>query len=761
MIIYAIIDQYGCDKNIAMDSLFQELEQEECPKKLPSRVVSVLVPYPIDKAYDYGVPDDLNVREGDYVCVPLGGREVPAVVWGQAAGDVDTKKLKYIVYRYDMHGMAKTHRKFITWAARYVASPLGSVLKMALSAPAGLTPSAPVKGFQIPDTVQLDSIDGMKLSAARRKVMDLMADGQIRRGVEIATFAGVSASVPKGMVDKGLLKAVDIYNPVPCKTPDYNKIGAELSVDQRGAADAVCENIEQGVFKVSLLDGVTGAGKTEVYFEAIAKALSKGQQVLLLLPEIALSNAFLQRFQARFGCAPALWHSGLTPAQRRQTWRGVAQGVSRVVVGARSALFLPYQKLGLIVVDEEHDPAYKQEEGVRYHARDMAIVRGHIGSFPVMLVSATPALETMQNVWEGRYEHLILPSRYGGATMPKIDALDLREDKPANGQFLAPSLLDEMQGVLERGEQTLLFLNRRGYAPLTLCRSCGHRMECPRCTAWLVEHKGRHHHLQCHHCGFGLSVPKQCPSCSDEDSLVACGPGVQRIEEEAKQVFPDARIMVLASDTAEEQDVLRAKLEAIRRGEVDIIIGTQIVAKGHHFPDLTLVGVVDADLGLQGGELRASERVYQLLHQVAGRAGRAEKPGHVLLQTYMPEHRIIQALCAGKRDEFLQVEAGERESAGMPPFARLVGIIVQGRDETLSFETAKSLARAAPQSVEVQTLGPAPAPMARLRGRYRFRLLVRSQKQIDIQKTVLAWVSGVKVPSTVRVIIDVDPQSFM
>jgi primosomal protein N' (replication factor Y) len=458
-----------------------------------------------------------------------------------------------------------------------------------------------------------------------------------------------------------------------------------------------------------------------------------------------------------------LWHSHLTAAQRRVTWRGVAEGHSRVVVGARSALFLPYVDLGLIVVDEEHDGAYKQEDGVRYHARDMAVVRGHLGGFPVVLVSATPSLETIQNVWDGKYVHLHLSARFGGAQMPEVSAIDLREDKPEKGDFIAPSLRTEMIETLARGEQVLLFLNRRGYAPLTLCRSCGHRMECPRCTAWLVEHKGYngHDHLNCHHCGFTVSMPKQCPSCSDVASLVPCGPGVERIEEEVRRGFPDARVMVLASDTAENNDQLRLMLESIRRGEVDIIIGTQIVAKGHHFPELTLVGVVDADLGLQGGELRGSERVYQLLHQVAGRAGRAQKTGRVMLQSFMPDHRIMQALVDESRDDFLQVEAEERKAAHMPPFFRLAGIIVQGRDERMALEVAKALGRCAPQGERIQTLGPAPAPMARLRGQYRFRLLLRADKQVNIQKVVLDWIAGIKVPSAVRVIIDIDPQSFM
>lgn len=737
-----------------MDDLFQE-HNDDNTQATPTCVKAVLVPYPVDKAYDYGIPDDLGeVADGDYVCVPLGGREIPAVVWGEAAGGVKPGKLKSVVDRYDVKPMSAVMRSFLAWVARYYAAPLGSVLKMALSVPAGLEPPKSVNGYQL-------SVDSeTKVTPKQRAVMDVMADGQIRRASEIAEAAGVSAGVVKGLANKGYLESVEIFNPAPCKNPDPYRDGPELSADQSVVADALRKAVRDKAYSAHLIDGVTGSGKTEVYFEAVAEALKKGKQALILLPEIALSNAFLKRFRERFGCNPALWHSNLTPAQRRVTWRGVVEGHSRVVVGARSALMLPFADLGLIVVDEEHDPAYKQEEGVRYHARDMAIVRAHLGKFPVALASATPSLETMQNVWDGRYVQHILPARFGGATMPDIRITDLREDKPDSGSFIAPSLKAEMVETLARGEQVLLFLNRRGYAPLTLCRSCGHRMECPRCTAWLVEHRsgGR---LNCHHCGFNTPLPKTCPSCTDTDSLVPCGPGVERIEEEARAAFPEARIMVLASDTAENNDQLRIMLEQIRNNEVDIIVGTQIVAKGHHFPDLTLVGVIDADLGLNGGELRGSERVYQLLHQVAGRAGRAEKQGHVVLQSFMPEHRIMQALAAGQRDEFLAVEAAEREGAEMPPFARLAGVIVSARDERLALEAAKALGRCAPQAEVIQTFGPAPAPLSRLRGRYRFRLLVRAEKQVDIQASVREWIAGVKVPSTVKVQIDIDPQSFI
>ncbi|PCK00482.1 MAG: primosomal protein N' [Zetaproteobacteria bacterium] len=754
-------------------SFFEEDQQDGTADEARASgdVMRVLVPYPVDKAYDYIVPLHMDVAPGDYVCVPLMNREISGVVWGEATGDVNPKKLKAIISKYDLDPMPKVGRDFIDWVAGYTLGTLGSVLKMSLSAPAGLTPPKPARGFR---RNRHFKIPAKGLSAQRKKVLEIVADRKTRIASELADMAGCSAAVIKGMAAKDMLEEVSVYNPAPCLYPDYKNNETDLSEDQRMVADELCDDVRAGVYSASLLDGVTGAGKTEVYFEAVAEALKQGQQVVILLPEIALSNAFLKRFKSRFGCAPALWHSHLTPAQRRSAWRGVAQGDSRVVVGARSALFLPYKNLGLIIVDEEHDPAYKQEDGVIYNARDMAVVRAHLGKIPVCLVSATPSLETMLNAWEeplgsGRYKHLILESRFGGAVLPDISVVDLRADRPDRQCFLSSAVLEAVQKTLDAGDQSLLFLNRRGYAPLTLCRTCGHRFECPRCTAWLVEHRssGR---LHCHHCGFQTAIPKNCPECDDMDSLAACGPGVERIFEEAKLNFPDARIMILASDTADSNEELKAMLDEIIAGEVDIIIGTQIIAKGHHFPNLTFVGVIDADLGLKGGDLRAAERTYQMLHQVAGRAGREQKRGHVILQSWMPDHRIMKAMASsshgGGRDEFLSVEAAEREAANMPPYSRLVAIIISGREESLVFEVAKALGRASPQGVNddglrIQTLGPAPAPMARLRGRYRYRLLVRADKAINIQKTVAHWVHGVKTPSTVRVYIDIDPQSFL
>lgn len=717
---------------------------------------AVLTPYPIDKAYDYALPQGVGGEEGAYVCVPLGSREIPAVIWGEGAGDVKPEKIKPILSNYNLPPLPDVHRKFLDWVASYTMAAKGAVLKLTLSVPKALEPPVTIKGYVMGDT----KIDDTGVSPPAKRILDVAKDGLPRRASELAEEAECSTGVIKTLEGKGFLKTVELQAPPPCRAPDYARAGALLSPQQRECADSLKNMVNANKYGAALLDGVTGAGKTEVYFEAVAEALKKNKQILILLPEIALSNAFLDRFKSRFGCAPALWHSSLSPAKRKVTWRGVAEGQSRVVVGARSALFLPYQDLGLIIVDEEHDPAYKQEEGVIYNARDMAVVRSNLGKFPIVMVSATPSLETMQNAWAGRYQHLTLPDRHGGASLPDIHLIDLKKDKPESRQyFIAPTLQKAIAETLEKEEQALLFLNRRGYAPLTLCRNCGHRFQCPRCTAWLIEHR-RTGKLHCHHCDHYMSMPKNCPECNEPDSLAACGPGVERVLEEVKESFPDANVMVLSSDTATTHDELKKMLDDIQSKKVDIIIGTQIIAKGHHFPSLTCVGVVDADLGLTGGDLRATERVYQLLHQVAGRAGREGTKGHVYLQTFTPEARVMQALASGARDDFLEVELAEREAAEMPPFNRLAGIIVSGRDEQQVKQAGQDLGRAAPQGQKIQTLGPAEAPMYRLRGKFRRRLLVRADKNVDIQKTLKHWIDNVKTPSTVRVQIDIDPQSF-
>jgi primosomal protein N' (replication factor Y) len=714
----------------------------------------VLLPYPFAGPFDYAVPDGMDVQPGDLVLVPLNRRATVGVVWDSPVdGAVPDAKLKPIDTVLDAPPMHPALRRFIDWVAAYTLAPPGDVLAMALRVNA-LAPPTPQAGWS------LGVIPAGKMTEQRARVVALLADGVPRTGPMIARHATVSAAVVRGMADAGLLTPTILPAAPPFATPDPAHPGPKLSDDQAHAAAALRRAVASHTFSVTLLDGVTGSGKTEVYLEAVAECLAAGRQALVLLPEIALSSQWLERFERRFGVAPAIWHSDLPSRVRRITWRAVADGGVSVLVGARSALFLPFPDLGLIVVDEEHETAFKQEDGVVYHARDMAVVRARFCEAPAVLVSATPSLETQANVEAGRYTRLNLPARHGGASLPDVAAIDLRADPPERGHFLSAPLVAAIKDTIGRGEQAMLFLNRRGYAPLTLCRTCGHRMACPNCTAWLVEHRARRM-LTCHHCGHNEPIPPACPVCNAEHSLVPIGPGVERITEEATALFPEARLLVMASDTMPGPDSAAAAAAAISARQVDLIIGTQIVAKGWHFPHLTLVGVVDADLGLAGGDLRAAERTVQLLHQVGGRAGRAEAPGRVLLQTFSPDHPVMQALIAGDLAAFMAQESEQRRPGHWPPHGRLAALIVSADDGPAADAAARDLGWAAPQGDGIVVLGPAPAPLAILRGRHRRRLLLKTRRDVAVQPLLRAWLAQVKVGRGVRVDVDVDPVSFL
>ncbi len=600
-----------------------------------------------------------------------------------------------------------------------------------------------------------------RLTAARERVLALLADGMVRGKGDAAREAGVSGGVIDGLIDEGTLQTVVLPPEPVAEKPDPDFTATDFSGDQQAAAAELKATVAKGGYSVTLLDGVTGSGKTEVYFEAVADMIRRGRQSLILMPEIALTAQFLDRFAARFGTRPAEWHSELSPRKRARTWRAVADGDVAVVVGARSALFLPYADLGLIVVDEEHDHAYKQEDGVHYHARDMAVVRGHIAHIPVVLSSATPSLETEVNARRGRYRRLALPERFGGQRMPSVEAIDLRRERPPPGRFIAPTLAGAAKTAIERGEQALFFLNRRGYAPLTLCRACGFRFSCPNCDAWLVDHRFRKQ-LVCHHCGFAMPHPAECPKCSAVNSFVAIGPGVERLEEEVRELFPQARLLVLSSDLVATVERLREELDDVAAGRFDIVIGTQLVAKGHHFPKLNLVGVIDADLGLSNGDPRAAERTFQLLHQVVGRAGRDAGVGYGYLQTHQPEHPVMRALIAADREAFYDAEIEARERSAYPPFGRLASLVVSGEDKHDTQSFARALARAAPLDEAVRILGPAEAPLALIRGRHRLRLLIKAPRGYDLSAYLRDWLSaGPKPKGSIKLDIDVDPQSFL
>ncbi|MFL6733029.1 MAG: primosomal protein N' [Sphingomicrobium sp.] len=704
---------------------------------------------------DYRVPDGMHVVPGSVVVAPLGPRQLIGVAWEAErlpSNEVPDIRLRPLAGALDVAPIAAPLRRLCEWTADYYLSPLASVLRMvlpssaALDGPRQLTEYRPTG--QIPD----------RLTPQREKALTALGgrQGTIR---ELADHAGVSDAVLRGLVNAGALHAVavDADRPLACPDPDYAP--PNLNEEQCNAAASLAGSIGNG-FDPVLLDGVTGSGKTEVYFEAIAECLRQGRQALVLLPEIALTEPFLKRFEARFGCQPVAWHSDLRSSQRRRAWRGVASGEATVTVGARSALFLPYPNLGLIVIDEAHEPSFKQEDGVQYHARDTAVMRAKFEEVPVVLSSATPAIESKHMVEIGRYREVALPERFAGASLPDLRAIDLTQDPPPRGRWLAPALVDELRANLDRGEQSLLFLNRRGFAPLTLCRHCGHRFQCPNCTAWMVEHRLMHR-LACHHCGHVMPPPKVCPECGEPDSLVACGPGVERIADEVAELFPEARTAIVTSDTI--WSPLRAAefVGAMEAGAIDVVVGTQLVTKGYHFPNLTLVGVVDADLGLSGGDLRAAERSFQQIQQVAGRAGRGNKPGRVFVQTHDPDAAVIDALVKGDAAGFYSAETEARREAAMPPFGRLAAIVVSAEDSSEAEAVARRIGDAAPEVDGMAVFGPAPAPLAMLRGRHRQRLLVHAKRSLDVQDVIRDWLASVDWSAKVRVSVDVDPYSFL
>jgi len=743
-----------------LETLFAKVEEGLSPAASGGPGVPVLLPVALDQTYDYLLPAGVEAAPGAFVLVPFGPQSRIGVVWDASVGDAGKavlgKKLKAITAPLtEVPALPQISLRFAEWVARYTLSPLGMVVRMMMGAPAVFEPVKPRFGVKL----NVGAAEPPRMTPARRRALDIAADGLTRAKNALAAEAQCSTGVIDGLVEAGTLVEIAIPErrfPVP--NAAHRQV--EFSDEQARAVQAMRAAAE-GAFSVTLLDGVTGSGKTEVYFEAVARTLEKDRQALIMLPEIALTSQFMDRFKARFGCLPIEWHSALSAQERARAWRAAATGEARVVVGARSALFLPYKELGLIVVDEEHDGSFKQEDRVHYQARDMAVVRASVGKLPIILSSATPSIESHVNARAGRYRSVALPGRYSGAELPDVVAIDMRKTPPEAGSWLAPTLVTAIDETLANRQQALLFLNRRGYAPLTLCRSCGHRFDCPQCTAWLVEHRYRSR-LNCHHCGFSLPLPEKCPKCGEPDVLVACGPGIERIAEEVRVRFPTARLALLSSDLVPSLTEMRAIIKTIESGETDIIIGTQMVAKGHHFPQLATVGVVDGDLGLGTADPRAAERTFQLLYQVTGRAGRVLTTGRGFVQTYMPEHPAMQAIITGDRDRFLETEIRQRQAGLLPPYGRLAAIIVSARDKDLAQLFARDVARRAPPANRIEVLGPAEAPIAVIRGRHRWRLLVKAPRELDIQAYLRAWLGSLpKPPSDLRLTVDIDPYNFL
>lgn len=718
---------------------------------MPAQIAQILFPVNVPEAFDYAVPPSLNVRAGDFVYAPIGKQMKLGVVMGLGE-DKGERALKEIAQVKATTPLPFAMLKFIQWTASYNCVSPGLVLRMVVRSYKALEPSEVVSQF-------LPSGQPFKLTPARQAILDKGGPFPARASA-IAERAGISAGVVRAMATAGGLNVQQLAVDAPFGEPEPDFGGIPLSEAQIAAGREIAAQVATRDFSVSLLDGVTGSGKTEVYFEGVAEALRTGGQCLILVPEIALTQAGMSRFEARFGVAPAPWHSALGDAARRRTWREVAQGRAKLVVGARSALYLPFPDLRLIVVDEEHDTSYKQEEGVIYNARDMSIVRGKIAGHAVVLASATPSLESLVNARSGRYAHIVLPERPGSITLPDIDLVDLKDTPPAKGDFLSEPLIEATRTVLAAGDQAMLYLNRRGYAPLIICSACGEKLKSPDTDSWLVAHR-RTGRAMCHMTGFSMPMPTACPQCKTDDSLTSVGPGVERVAEEAARHFDGAKIEIFSSDTAGNPAEIAARMARMENGEIDILIGTQMVVKGHNFPHLTFVGVVDGDLGLSGGDPRAGERTYQTLVQVAGRAGRAQKPGHALIQTHQPDHEALIALAAGDRERFISAELANREMLGLPPYGKLAAVIISGLGEKETESLAKKFVSLAPRAEGIDILGPSEPPIGRLRGLFRRRILVQAEASVNLSKYMAVWRKKIRVPSRYKLHIDIDPQSFM
>ena len=743
-------------------------------KSIKSKEVAVLLIGPFNDTFDYLIEENINeISPGQIVLAPFRQRKVVGIIVSEGSKTVSKSKLKNVIDIYELDPIPLPTIDLISFLANWNCVYKGLVLKMVLSPlEAIISPQYnKVYKYNLEDGLSIDSIDNKKLRSKRKLVLDALvnSDKEVYE-TSLIQDIGVSKTILKDMVNKNLIveKLIKIkpnFSKNFIKSNDIKKKNDKpLNEHQKNAVDKINKSIKKNEADCFLLDGVPGSGKTETYFETVQTCLDERKQVLILLPEIALTPDWQKRFYNKFNFNPLVWHSDISKKKRKEIWLSALSGTAGVIVGARSALMIPISKLGLIVVDEEHEPAFKQEENVRYNARDMAVYRAKRSSATIVLASATPSLETFYNMRMGKYIHLTLPKRATGADMPDIKLLDLKLHPPQKGNWISPLLINQIQDKLLKKEQTLLFLNRRGYAPLRVCNSCGNKVKCINCETWLVEHR-LDNLLTCHHCGYSKHISNICEVCGNKDQMKSCGPGVERIEEEVQRLFPEAKSITLSSDTMKNQNLLTNAIEQIKNSEVDIIIGTQMVAKGHDFPKLKLVGIIDGDIGLSGGDLRASERSFQLLQQVAGRSGRhtagTNDKGLVYLQTFDTENPIIKAIAQNNRDDFFEKELISRKNANMPPYGRLAAIILSSKFESNLDSFSSDISRLAPSFKNVKIFGPAPAPMYFLRGKYRRRFLIKSDKTVNIQKVLIDWTKKINKPSNINLTIDIDPFSFM
>ena len=733
-------------------------------------IYSILVPIPAlgdNCTFDYFYNNLEELFIGQIVKVPFGAKKI---IWGIISDkreEETDRPLKSIIEVSNNNPFSGNFIAFINWVSEWTMANQGSILKLVFSVPNQFEKKNIKFGWITASDIGKRTIKevhpNLKITKNRSKILNLINKLQPISSKDLISRSGVSKTSILALEKEKVIFRKEIVQKGyenSFKLPWYKANMIDLNPKQKTASEYLINLIAQKKFNAVLLDGVTGSGKTEVYFQAILETLKLNKQVLVLLPEIYLSIEWSKRFKDNFGLFPLLWHSSLSNKERMKTWHEVNNGKINTIIGARSALFLPYKNLGLIIIDEEHDHAYKQEDGVLYNARDMALLRAKIEKIPIILSTATPSLETWTNVKKNKFSYIKLPERVGLAKMPEVNIIDMRKVETKHNNWISTILGNKISENLNNKELSLLFLNRRGYAPLKLCGSCGHRLGCKNCQSWLVEHRKKGL-LLCHQCGFSKKFDNSCNNCGDKDCLISCGPGVERLDEEVKSKFPSIKSTIISSDTIKSPKIMKAIFDKIDNRKIDLIIGTQIISKGHNFKNLTLIGIIDADMSLSGGDLRASEKAFQVLHQVSGRAGRESKKGTVIIQTHDPENQVIDALKKNSRDYFLKIESENRENANLPPFGKLVSLILSSRDERKLIEFAHSLKMNAPQYEKITILGPAPAPISLLRGNHRYRFLIKSHKNINIQKVIKNWIKKLKKPASIRLVIDIEPYSFL
>ncbi|MDD9332018.1 MAG: primosomal protein N' [Wolbachia sp.] len=709
-----------------------------------AKTVDILLPLPINQLFSYAIGENTEVSIGDYVIVPFVKKRLIGIVWQHSSKN--DRELKFIEQKIDLSSIRAKLKTFAEWVAQYNLIPIGMLAKVIMGG-----------------VLKVNNIDKLVCTEQKRET---------------------------------------------------SKRNYQLNPEQQAAISKIISNLDK--YSVILLDGETGSGKTEVYLSVIAKLIVKPHvisvcdqivcnrsechntrmtsnqsgmiseedyaQVLILLPEIVLTSQLVNRIHSQLSGNIAEWHSGLTPKTRRNNWLSIANGTAQIIIGARSALFLPYKNLKLIVIDEEHDSSFKQEQGIIYNARDMSIILAKIENIPIILSSATPLLETIHHVKNGSYKHVKLTKRFGGAELPLIKIVDMRNSK----QWISNELFEHIKQTIEKKQQVMLFLNRRGYAQLAVCRKCGYKIPCLNCSVWLTYHKKKNV-LLCHHCSYQSILPEKCANCQSERSLFLCGIGVERLLEETLNLIPNAKTAVISSDQKSVNNII----DLVLKEEVNIIIGTQIIAKGHNFPKLTLVGVINADLSLENSDLRATEKTYQLLHQVSGRSGRFSEKGTVIVQTCNPESSVIKALQNQKRDLFYEIELESRCKARMPPFSRLISLVISGKNQITTQKAASeavknipaffcspssrcldpeknawttaSCAGITPNEEKFEIFGPSPAAISFLNNQYRYRILLKiyNKNSLFVQKNLRDWIKRCNLNSSITVAIDVDPVNFL